>query len=130
MIVIVAGGRDYLDRETVFAELDWIDEWLEISRVIEGGQRTFDRETGKCIGGADYHANRWSYVRGIPCTTVRANWMRWGSAAGPIRNQEMLDRFKPGALVHFPGKKGTADMIDRAHRAGVRLIRAGVRAVA
>jgi len=129
MIVIVCGGRDYLDRNTVFAELDRIDEWLMISCLVEGGQRTFDRDTGKCIGGADYHANRWAYSRNIPCSTVRADWMRWGAAAGNIRNQRMLDLWKPERVISFPGKNGTADMIERAGLAGVKVIRAGVRLV-
>lgn len=129
MIVIVCGGRDYRDRETVFSELDRIDEWLLISRLVEGGQRTFDEGYGTCVGGADYHANRWAYARRVPCVTVEADWKRWGAAAGPIRNQLMLDLHRPEAVISFPGRSGTADMIDRARAAGVRVIRAGVRAV-
>lgn len=129
MIVIVCGGRHYLDRATVFSELDRIDAEICIEGLIEGGQRTFD-DDGKCVGGADYHADRWAYARGILRATEKADWKRWGRAAGPIRNKRMLDKWKPGAVIHFPGGSGTDDMIEQARLAGVRRIRAGVRLVA
>ena len=34
-----------------------------------------------------------------------------GNAAGPIRNQRMLDHGKPDIVVAFPGGSGTADMV-------------------
>lgn len=42
-----------------------------------------------------------------------------GKAAGPIRNQRMLDEGKPDLVVAFPGGRGTADMVRRAKAAGV-----------
>lgn len=49
-----------------------------------------------------------------------ADWSQFGRAAGPRRNQEMVDA-EPGLglLVAFPGGKGTADMVRRAQQAGV-----------
>jgi hypothetical protein len=50
-----------------------------------------------------------------------ADWETHGRAAGPIRNQAMLDEGKPYLVIAFwDGKsKGTLDMISRATRAGV-----------
>lgn len=45
-----------------------------------------------------------------------------GKAAGPIRNQHMIDTAKPDLVVSFPGGAGTADMVRRAKAAGVRVI--------
>ena len=46
-----------------------------------------------------------------------------GYRAGPIRNQEMLDKGKPDLVIAFPGGKGTADMVGRALRTGVFVYR-------
>ena len=40
-------------------------------------------------------------------------------AAGPKRNQQMLDEAKPDMVVAFPGGKGTAHMRQIAKAAGV-----------
>jgi YspA, cpYpsA-related SLOG family len=52
-----------------------------------------------------------------------AQWAAYGKGAGPIRNQEMADA---GAdlCVGFSGQpvtRGTADMIGRATKAGIRV---------
>lgn len=53
------------------------------------------------------------------------SWKDHGKAAGPIRNQLMLDDFKPDLVVAFPGGKGTADMVKKAQDAGVTVILVG-----
>jgi hypothetical protein len=50
-----------------------------------------------------------------------ADWNTHGRAAGPIRNQRMLDEVKPELVVAFPGGRGTADMVRRAREAGVNV---------
>jgi hypothetical protein len=55
----------------------------------------------------------------VPIDVYVAQWKKHGRAAGPIRNQRMLDEGKPDLVVAFPGGRGTADMIRRAERAGV-----------
>jgi hypothetical protein len=52
----------------------------------------------------------------------KADWKKHGPAAGPIRNQQMLDEGKPDLVVAFPGGRGTADMVLRAKLAGVPVI--------
>lgn len=114
MKIIVCGGRDFLDRAVVFFGLDMVHEWIgPITHVIEGGQRT--KHKRMTVGGADFWGNRWADERGIPCTTVNADWSRWKGQAGHIRNAAML-RLKPLAVVGFPGGPGTANMLDLACR--------------
>ena len=60
----------------------------------------------------------------IPVKEYPADWQKHGRAAGPIRNQQMLDEGKPDLVVAFDGGRGTADMIARAEKAGVRVVRA------
>ena len=69
--------------------------------------------------GADEGAARWAKSEGIASRAYPANWRKHGKAAGPIRNQQMLDDGRPDFVVAFPGGRGTADMVRRAHAAGV-----------
>ncbi len=49
----------------------------------------------------------------------KADWKARGLAAGPIRNQQMIDEGKPDLVVAFPGGSGTADVVTRARQAGI-----------
>ncbi|MEE9481889.1 hypothetical protein [Methylobacterium ajmalii] len=125
MRVIICGGRDFLDGEVAFAAFDRMDLLHCIEGVIEGGQRTRDRR-GRIIGGGDWWGHQWALARGIPCTTVEAEWQRWGrAAAGRIRNGAMLRVWPIGLVIALPGGPGTLDMIDQAERAGVPHERVG-----
>lgn len=108
--VLVCGGRDFNDADAVFKFLDT----LSIDAIIQGGAR-----------GADSLARRYAETRGLPCEEFRADWTKLRRAAGPIRNQTMLDQGKPDLVVAFPGGAGTADMVRRANRAGVRVLEPG-----
>lgn len=117
MIVLVCGGRDYGDRATVFATLDQLDRTRgPIRGLIHGAAR-----------GADTLAAEWQRARILRAGTQHdlwiagcpADWSRDGKAAGLIRNQHMLDRYKPHLVVAFPGGRGTADMVRRAKWASV-----------
>jgi hypothetical protein len=122
MRVIVCGGRDFTDRDLAFRALDWIDIYLfPIDFVIEGGQRTYD-DTGLLVGGADWFGEEWALTRGVDYESMPADWRRWKGAAGQIRNEEMIRRWDPDAVVAFKGGAGTQDMIDRARAARVRVI--------
>lgn len=55
----------------------------------------------------------------------RADWRRYGDAAGPIRNERMLREEDPLLLVAFPGGPGTADCCLAAAQMGIRTTRAG-----
>jgi hypothetical protein len=110
MRVLVCGGRNYNDREAVFAELHELAErhgWLTI---IEGG-----------ANGADTLAREWARLCYHGLVTVPADWQLYGTRAGPIRNQNMLLWAKPDLVLAFPGGPGTADMVRRARVAGVEV---------
>ena len=54
-----------------------------------------------------------------------ADWDKYGKAAGPIRNQQMIDEGKPDIVLAFHNNiaksKGTMDMIKRANAAGIEV---------
>jgi hypothetical protein len=124
MHVLVTGGRYYSDRNAVFGELDKLQAASTQKLVIiEGGQRWI--KGTEIFGGADYWANEWARKHGCTCITVNADWDRHGNAAGPIRNSEMLKIWQPSVVLAFPGDRGTADMKQKASKAGVRIIEGG-----
>jgi hypothetical protein len=53
----------------------------------------------------------------------KAEWDKHGRAAGPIRNQQMLDDGKPDLVLAFAGGRGTDDMCRRAREAGIEVRR-------
>ena len=105
--LIVCGGRAYWSVANVFLRLDSFHVSHGIARILEGGAM-----------GADRCAREWAKFRDVPYSTYEADWSL-GGRAGPIRNQQMIDDGNPGAVMAFPGNKGTADMVRRAKAAGI-----------
>jgi len=108
MRVLVCGGRDYGNVTRVAQTLDELARKHGSLTIIEGG-----------AVGADRIARTWAYHSGHTIHTFEADWNRHGRAAGPIRNQRMIDDGKPELVVAFAGGRGTADMVRRAKAAGV-----------
>jgi hypothetical protein len=114
MKILVCGGRNYAERDTVAWALDaYRSDRLEI---IHGG-----------ASGADQLAHDWATANCVPVHVFKADWIRHGRAAGPIRNQEMIDRMRPDAVLAFPGGRGTADMLRRARAAGINVVEVAAR---
>ena len=109
MRLLVCGGRDYEDLETLFAVLDCIRPHV----VIAGGAT-----------GADALAEIWAINRGVPRTIFKADWTKHGKAAGPIRNRQMMSEGKPDMVLAFPGGRGTENMVRLATDAGIPVVRA------
>lgn len=108
MRIVVTGGRAFNDKAFVAAKLAAVHAKHTISHLIQGG-----------AGGADRLCAEWAWDNAIPVCTYNADWKADGKAAGPIRNQRMIDEGKPDAAIAFPGGRGTADMIARIFKAGI-----------
>lgn len=115
MRLLVCGGRHFGDtleeRECIRATLDDIANQYIIDMVVTGDAT-----------GTDRVALVWAKFRELPFRKFVADWHSRGPAAGPLRNQRMLDVGKPSLVIAFPGGRGTADMVRRARAAGVRVI--------
>ena len=111
--ILVCGGRNFTELEFLSAKLDAFVATLEASsiKIISGGAR-----------GADTLAAIYARNRCYELTVYPADWSTWGNAAGPIRNQRMLDKESPDAVFAFRGGKGTSDMINKAKRQGFKVI--------
>jgi predicted Rossmann-fold nucleotide-binding protein len=110
MKIIVCGGRDFNNTSVVRRALTAAHAKRPIELLIEGG-----------AAGADRLAREWAGANGVLHVTVMADWKRYGPAAGPLRNAEMLREYQPDGVIAFPGGKGTADMILKARQAGVKV---------
>jgi hypothetical protein len=113
---IVCGDRNYDSLNEIVYALEVVQPDL----VIEGG-----------ASGADTFSWMACKQLGIKVEEHRADWPRYGKAAGVIRNKEMLDRlvglWGSGWEVmvlafhdQIEESVGTKDMIRRAEKAGVR----------
>lgn len=116
MRVGVCGGRGFDDTRAVWAALD--KERLAVPHdtleVVQGG-----------APGADKIAREWCVAREVPYFNVPAEWEKHGRAAGPIRNQKIVDKYELDKLLAFPGGRGTADMVFRAENACIPVQRIG-----
>lgn len=115
MRVIVCGGRDYDDHDTLCNTMSSLQSMYDL-KVATGG----------CSTGADAMAHEWATQNcETPPKVYFAAWRTLGLRAGPIRNQRMLEDFGPDLVVAFHGGKGTADMVQKAIAAGVTVIQVG-----
>lgn len=108
--VLICGGRSYDDMEAVAFNLGR----LKPTQIAHGGAH-----------GADALAHAWAVKNGIESITYSADWKALGKKAGPMRNQVMIDDFRPHIVIAFPGGSGTADCIRRAKRANCTVITVG-----
>jgi hypothetical protein len=107
MRVLVCGGRDYNNYSGVELALNKLP--VKPTVIIHGDAK-----------GADTLAKMWAMSNGVYPVAIPALWDYFGNrAAGPKRNQAMLDIMSPDYCVAFPGKTGTADMIQRCIIRGI-----------
>lgn len=118
LVVVAGGGRD----------LDWSSDRVALALrqavsgrlvqlLLHGGARGADR----AIAAAAHRL-------GWPVEAIPAQWARYGLAAGPVRNGQMIRRATEEAAAHtrtaptgvlviaFPGSSGTASLLQQARR--------------
>lgn len=106
--VIVCGSRNWTNRDVIRRELQALPAH---AIVVHGNCR-----------GADRIAGRIALSLGLITEPYPADWTKHGKAAGPIRNQQMLDTGVDLVLAFhddLESSKGTKDMATRARAAGV-----------
>ena len=105
--IIVCGSRAFQDKELLFRSLDEALAGLDDVEIVSGHAQ-----------GADRLAEEYARERELDLKIFPADWKRYGKAAGPIRNREMLEYAKESAALVFAfwdGKSsGTKNMISMA----------------
>ena len=118
-VVVACGGRDLLwSIEQITSALLAHTNGQLVHGLLHGGARGADRAIGRA-----------ARLLGWTVEVLPADWRRYGRAAGPIRNRELLELAVlraeacsyPGALVSvlvvaFPGGAGTASLVQQARR--------------
>lgn len=107
--VMVCGGRHYADREFVRSAID--RHTSPVDELVCGG-----------CSGADELCAAYALSRGMKVEVHRADWDRYGRAAGPIRNRGMA-RSDIDLCIAFPGRRGTRNAVDECIDAGVDVVR-------
>src|SRR6266571_1612144 len=131
MRILVCGGRDFgrvrrtapLEEEPphvlrALEEYKFIHNALD--EIIEAGSDITIISGGAT--GVDSAAIDFAHIYFHPCEVYKADWNKYGKAAGFIRNKQMLEEGKPDLVVAFPGGKGTAMMVMLAKKDGVEVI--------
>ena len=111
MRILVCGDRNWTNREAIEREL-----------------RKFPPDTVVIHGaapGADTIAGEVAKDLGLTVEAYEADWWLYGRAAGPIRNQRLLEaQPDQGLAFHadLENSKGTKDMVRRMCQAGKPIV--------
>lgn len=112
MKVIIAGGRDFKDYETL---IDICDNKLQRYLPTE-----LEIISGTC-NGADLLGEAYANERGYSIKRFPADWNKYGNKAGYIRNKQMAE-YADALIAFWDGKsKGTKMMIDLAEFKGLKV---------
>lgn len=111
MRVLVTGSRNWTNEAAVYSALTELIRTSNRITVVHGA----------CPTGADAIAHHWATsVPGATAEPHPAEWDRHGKAAGPIRNQQMVDLGADVCLAFLLGEsRGTRDCMRRAEAAGI-----------
>jgi hypothetical protein len=111
--LIVSGGRAVTDVDLVQSGLS-----EHIAQLASVGNRVTMIIHGMA-SGVDTIAGNYGRDHNLRIVEFPADWERYGRAAGPIRNKEMIE-YGDELLAFWDGKsKGTGGTIKLARRAGI-----------
>ena len=117
--LLVCGGRYYDDYAMMASVLDRETRNYEFEEVrIITGTELDPKIPFERIFGADLLAVYWARAHNVRCLIVEPDWDKYGRAAGPRRNSEMLKK-SPDMVIAFPGGDGTADTVRKAINLGI-----------
>lgn len=110
---LVCGGREYYNLKKVYEILNNSLAYFKFTRIVNGGAT-----------GADTLSSSWADENGIEKQEYKAEWSKYGKAAGPKRNTFMLTEEEKRIIcgIVFPGDNGTADMATKMLAAGIRVL--------
>lgn len=103
MIIAIVGGRDFTNKDALFAHLDHLDEPFTL---VSGGAK-----------GADSLAEDYAKSRGIYIEVIKPQWKIYGKAAGFIRNQRIISKADTVVACWNGSSKGTQHGISLAKKA-------------
>lgn len=119
--VLVCGSRTARLKHVPLIEAE-LRLFPKSTAIIHGGNGVYDTR-GQVIGGADMLADWVASYLGLSVTVFpvsTAEWNRFGTFAGPLRNRRMLDTGPGLVLAFWDGRsRGTHDAMSEARRRGI-----------
>jgi hypothetical protein len=116
MRVIIAGGRDFDDYDTLEYYCTELYEWGNRHR-----RRDWDHVLCGGARGADALGKRFAQEKGIDVKDYPAPWDTHGKAAGFLRNERMAENADMLIAFWDGQSKGTKHMIDLALQHGLEV---------
>lgn len=111
MKVIIAGSRHYPpELATQLVQQAIKNSGYTITHLING--------TAK---GIDQAAARWAKQNNIPTINYPPNWKEHGKAAGPIRNQQMVNNADALILIWDGQSKGSKNILQQAQNKRLKI---------
>lgn len=114
MKVLICGSRNlvpsYSLLDKLIKELEETME-LKVTEIIEGG-----------ASGVDIRAGEYARLRGYKLTEMKADWNKYGRAAGPIRNSEMVKLCDSAIAIWDGESRGTLDSITKLEKSNKMVI--------
>lgn len=118
--VVVTGSREWSSRSLIHAAL-----WAAFARSVGQPRLAHGGATGADeIAGAMGLVAARDLRGGLTVEVYPANWDLDGRAAGPLRNQRMIEAERPHLVLAFPlpRSRGTWDCVRRARAMGVPVV--------
>ena len=111
-LVAITGGKEVRDANAVFAQLDRTKaKYADIVLVHGGGP------------GVERIAAQWAERNAVHQVVCKPDWNAHGRAAPFRRNDELLNLL-PKGVIAFPGSGITDNLIDKAVKLGIPVMRA------
>ena len=111
-LVAIAGGKHVADAGAVIARLDKTKAKYDDMVLVHGGGPDVERI-----------AAQWAERNGVHQVMCKPDWDRHGRAAPFRRNDELLNLL-PKGVIAFPGSGITDNLVDKAVKLGIPVLRA------
>ena len=111
-LVAITGGKDVRDPGAVFARLDQTKAKYDDMVLVHGGGP-----------GVERVAAQWAERNAVNQVVCKPDWTAHGRAAPFRRNDELLSLL-PKGIIAFPGGGITDNLVDKAVKLGIRVMRA------
>jgi len=124
MRVLCCGDRNWQNFEIIRRELEKFSKDTEIIQGCAKGADKMSSNIAKSIGIKLISSKDNDDIINNP--GFPANWKKYGRAAGPIRNKQMLDEGNLDLVLAFhtdiEKSRGTKNMIEQAEKRGIKVI--------
>ena len=124
MRILCCGDRNWSSYEIIRRELEKFPKDTEIIQGCANGADKMSANIAKSLGLKLISSKDNNDIINNP--GFPADWNKYGRAAGPIRNKQMLDEGKPDLVLAFhtniENSRGTKNMIEQAKKRGIKVI--------